>query len=312
MTGPYSSSVSVPADRSEQHDRDDVLLRCAICVVCFGVAAVCVAAYGCTDPVLRVFAPELSWLLLAPAFLVVLVGGVGIYSSCREASKLFRSQFAVFLLVLTTLLVGAGVYSYFSSGATAGWMDRGCTGYVASGLWRDSGYVEANMKGVHKQYEQLHTGWIACRSLNPLVYDLAKCGLRAVCDDGNEAREQPMFDFFHITQVKFDCGGFCSAEVPLFGLATMADTLEEKDPCAPKMAAYVESFGYLFCATAVVLAVPVGVVALILFCASERADDDFEEVENSDLDEEDVGHYYGHHGHEGAGDAPGYRHVRFS
>ena len=48
------------------------------------------------------------------------------------------------------------------------------------------------MSEANQQYHQLHAGWLRCRTLNPLVYDLSNCGVRGKCADGKFASEQPM------------------------------------------------------------------------------------------------------------------------
>merc|ERR1712146_544600 len=78
---------------------------------------------------------------------------------------------------------------------------------------------------VHKQYQLIKGGWERCRALNPLVYDLADCGVRAECADGGLAVQNPLYDWFQHVQLTFVCGGFCAKEVPLFGCTTMRETV---------------------------------------------------------------------------------------
>mmetsp|Transcript_64388 Transcript_64388/g.208933 ORF Transcript_64388/g.208933 Transcript_64388/m.208933 type:complete len:271 (-) Transcript_64388:43-855(-) len=199
-----------PARSQYEEQGDDVVFRCAACALCCGALAAAAAAFGCTNQVLTIFAPELSWLFLAPSLLIVVVGLVGLCGSRRVASTLFRMQLAVFLLVLAALLAAAGVFAYISASAAADWIDAGCDGHEATGLWKDAGRIEEKMKHVHEQYTVLKNGWTTCRSLNPLIYDLASCGLRAQCADGKRADSQPLFAFFQHLQLTFACGGFCT------------------------------------------------------------------------------------------------------
>mmetsp|Transcript_65276 Transcript_65276/g.212600 ORF Transcript_65276/g.212600 Transcript_65276/m.212600 type:complete len:295 (+) Transcript_65276:161-1045(+) len=269
-----------PARSQYEEQGDDVVFRCAACALCCGALAAAAAAFGCTNQVLTIFAPELSWLFLAPSLLIVVVGLVGLCGSRRVASTLFRMQLAVFLLVLAALLAAAGVFAYISASAAADWIDAGCDGHEATGLWKDAGRIEEKMKHVHEQYTVLKNGWTTCRSLNPLIYDLASCGLRAQCADGKRADSQPLFAFFQHLQLTFACGGFCTDQVPLFGLASIGETLERRSACAVKVADSVESLGHIFGGLAVAVAVPVGIIAMVLFWAVGRAPEAFDDYDD--------------------------------
>lgn len=161
------------------------------------------------------------------------------------------------------------------------------------GIRSFAGRLSKKMQAVHEQYEMLHSGLENCRGLNPLVYDLEVCGTRADCADGQKASQQPLYDFFRHVQLQFGCGGFCTRAVPLFGPATMRDTIIEKEACAVGIASSVHFFGQFFSVSAVSLAVPVGVAALVLICAAEQIEDEFEEVPGSDVDD---GEHLGHQG----------------
>lgn len=286
---------------ADEWEGDDLVFRCSAASLGCGAVAAAAAAFGCVNHVLALFAPELSWLFLAPSVLLVLVGAVGLCASRRAASQLFRSQLAVFLLVLSGLLTGAGVFSFISTSTVAVWIDEGCEDHRTEGLWRSAGRLEGKMKSVNGEYSMLLDGFHVCRSVDPLVYDLADCGVRAQCPDGRLASEQSLFAFFQSVQLSFACGGFCDAAVPLFGPATMAETLVKRDDCATKIADSVESLGHIFGTIAIVVAIPVVCTAMVLFWAAGRGEDDFgddefEEVAGSEPDDESPGYGRGHSG----------------
>jgi len=295
----------------DEREGDDLVFRCAAGALACGAVASAAASFGCADRVLALFAPELSWLFLGPSLLIVLVGAVGLCASRRTSSLLFRSQLAVFLLVLAGLLAGAGVFAFISASTIAVWIDDGCEEQRSEGIWRRAGRLEEKMKSVNGQYNMLLQGLVACRSLNPLVYDLADCGVRARCPDGRQASEQPLFSFFEGVQLDFACGGFCEAAVPLFGPASMADTLVKRGDCATKIADSVESLGHIFGTIAIVVAIPVACIAFLLFYGAGSGDEDddheFEEVAGSDQDDDELGAGYA----VGYGGGGGYSHYQF-
>jgi len=233
---------------------------------------------------LSLLAPELSWLLLVPALLIVLLGIIGICSSWRVASQLFRAQLAVFLLVLAAMLAGAGCFAYVSADATAQWILDGCKGQLLRGTWAAAGRIAGRMRRAHHDYGLLRSGLEVCRALNPLVYDLADCGVRARLEGGGEASEVSLFGWFQHVQVAYACGGFCKAEVPLFGLADLGDTLAPRRACAPKASAAVRALGHIFGIFGALMAVPVAGISMVLFRAAGEEDDEYEEVELSDPD----------------------------
>lgn len=281
-------TYEAPASRREQGG-DDVVFRCSAFALGCGAVAAAAAAFGCSNQVLALLAPELSWLLLAPSLLVVLVAAVGLCASCRLASKLFRAQLAAFLLVFAAMLAGAGTFAYVSADAAADSISQGCTGYLTVGLWDDAGRLKDKMRMVSNQYKLLKGGWVRCRALNPLVYDLSNCGVRAECEDGSLASQNRLYSWFQHVQLTFVCGGFCDEEVPLFGSENMRETLETRTPCAEKVADSVRSLGKILSVVASIVALPVAAAALALSCAASRASDeaDFQEVELSDPDDND-------------------------
>lgn len=272
-------------DDSEK-EGDDVVFRCSAFALGCGIVVAAAAAFGCADKVLMLFAPELSWLLLVPAIFIALLGAVGLCGSYRPASTLFRAQLAVFLLVLSTMLAGAGFFAFVSADATAQWILDGCNGYITRGSWSDAGRVEEKMRTLHRQYDLLRGAWETCRSFNPLVYDLAECGVRAECSDGTLAQAVPSHDWFQHVQVSFACGGFCTDTVPIFGLSRMADTLSPQSSCASKLSESVHSLGHIFGITAVLVAAPVAAIAIGLFVAAGSSGNEYEEIEFSDPDEQ--------------------------
>merc|ERR1712232_1331052 len=96
--------------------------------------------------------------------------------------------------------------------------------------------------------------------------------------NGRDARDVNLYGLFRHMQLTFDCGGFCTEEVALFGPTSMRGTLVKKTACALKAGESVQSLGYIFAVVAVLVSLTVAAVALALLCASSRAVDDFEEV----------------------------------
>lgn len=262
---------------SNASDGDDLLFRCAVVALGCGCVAVVAAGFGCANQTLELFTPELSWLFLAPSALVVAVSTVGLCASSRATSKLRRMQLAVFLAVGAGLLAAAGVFVYISAGASADWVVEGCQGFRGTGLWGDAGRISGKMERVQEQYLQLRAGLLACRSLDPLVFDLSRCGVRARCSNGRLAEEQQLYRFFEHAQLSYSCGGFCEDEVPLFGTTSIEGTLQSRGACAQKVSDAVESFGHIFSGIAVVVAVPVLGSSLVLLAAAGRSDEDFGE-----------------------------------
>eukprot|EP00434_Breviolum_minutum_P005829 symbB.v1.2.005140.t1/scaffold226.1/size261315/19 len=75
-----------------------------------------------------------------------------------------------------------------------------------------------------------------------------------------------------VGEVTFHCGGFCQAEVPLFGLTSMKETLEERPACVDAMVELLEIAGKGFGVAALVLALPIASAAIRLACASSDKD----------------------------------------
>jgi len=131
----------------------------------------------------------------------------------------------------------------------------------------------------------LRGGLERCRGINPLVYSLSDCGIRALCANGQYARNLQMYGWFQHVQTKLSCGGFCDDEVPLFGPASMRDTLTKKQACTEKLSQTVLLLARILGAVAVAAAIPLVVVGIMLACAANDANDDFQEVDLSDPDE---------------------------
>lgn len=265
---------------------DTVVCRCSLIALACSAAAAVTGVYACENTLLRFFAPELAWLLLVPATLLSLIALVGVCVSRREVPDFFRAQIAVFLMVLAVVLAGAGCFAFFSSQAVAHWMLGGCESRRTRGSWEDAGRLAPKMERLEADYEQLRSAWRACRELNPLVFDLADCGIRARLPGGKQARNVSLYGWYERTQMQLGCGGFCEEEVPVFGLATLPDTLVTKKACAREAAAWMESAGFLICIFTAVLAVLVLVVSLVLLGSTVTRDNGYDEIDSSDPDDD--------------------------
>ncbi|CAE8624400.1 unnamed protein product, partial [Polarella glacialis] len=122
---------SGPASYAE-HDGDQVVRRSSAFVLGCGTTACALAVFGCLEPVLSLLFSEMGWLLLAPALLIVVLGAVGLCASRGDTSKLFRAQLAVFMLIMASLLAGAGVFAYLCAGVASRWIFDGCIGFRTS------------------------------------------------------------------------------------------------------------------------------------------------------------------------------------
>eukprot|EP00933_Yihiella_yeosuensis_P080208 TRINITY_DN93610_c0_g1_i1.p1 TRINITY_DN93610_c0_g1~~TRINITY_DN93610_c0_g1_i1.p1 ORF type:complete len:325 (+),score=48.20 TRINITY_DN93610_c0_g1_i1:121-1095(+) len=294
-----NSFRSVPGSRIEQNGDHVIYWSSMFALVC-GALAAGVAAYGCWEPVLSSFVPELGWLLLVPAALITTLGIVGLVASRGNPSKLFRAQLALFLLLLAALLAGAGIFAFIFSAAASRWIFDGCVGYRNDGFFgSQAGRISPKLEFTHKQYERLACSWRRCREFNPLVYDLEECGIRARCEDEDDfsgkqlqvlASSMPLFRWFQFVQNTYNCGGFCADEVPIFGLKVMSETLVKKEACMTVASDLVESSGRTLSIAAILVGVPVSVLALVLLCSAETAGDDFEEVYGDESDAEDWNH----------------------
>merc|ERR1719359_664625 len=131
---------TVPSDRRDASG-DTLLFYCAAVILGGGAVSTAAAALGCSNELLYFFTPELSWLLLAPSVLIVLLGAAGLCSSWRLVSKLFRAQLGVFLLVLALVLGGVGALVVFTTLASSQWVSSGCAGYVSTGVWSLGGRI---------------------------------------------------------------------------------------------------------------------------------------------------------------------------
>lgn len=263
---------------------DRIVFWCAALTLGCGLLATAAAGFGCANEVLTFFVPDLTWILLVPSFLIVALGAVGICASRRLASKLFRSQLALFLMVLAVAVIGISAYEIESTETVADWIVDGCDGHRTTGLWHLAGRVSGNLQEVYTEYELLKDGWHRCRGLNPLVYDLSECGVRARLMDGRLASEIPMYGWIRDVQQGFSCGGFCAEEVPIFGLTAMHETLIPRTACALKVANWIEFLGRTIGILTGIASMPVLFIALILFCSARRSRFDFQEVAGSDPD----------------------------
>jgi len=279
-------AYTAPAGRSDGKIDRAVLLSCAVALVCGGACAAAALAV-CADQVFRLFVPELGWLVVVPAVVILWLGAIGLCAACRPASKLFRAQLATFFLVLAVILTGAGVFALISSDDASRWIDDGCENFRMTGLWRSAGRVKEKLRELHGQYVLLRGGWEHCRAVNPLVYDLAVCGVRALCADGQVAAAQPRYGWIKHVQLTYSCGGFCTDEVPVFGAGSMQETLLAKTACAARIQRSVRNSGRLLTFAAALCGVLVGTVALILFCASRHTHDDWQEVDLSDSSDDE-------------------------
>lgn len=245
-----------------------------------GTVSAAASAFGCASDVLALFSPELSWLLLCPSALVTLLGAVGLRASCRFESRSFRAQLGASLLVLAVALCGAGGFVAAASGTAASWVSRGCDGHRTTGLWEDGGRLASKLRDVEGQYAALRAGWEACRAFDPLVYDLADCGARAVSGSAAPVEASvALYAWLRRVQLRFACGGFCEDAVPVFGAGSMRDTLVSRPACAEKVAASVQSLGGLLGCVGALTSAPLLAVACALFCAARPADDEYEPVD---------------------------------
>lgn len=152
--------------------------------------------------------------------------------------------------------------------AASHWVFDGCVMYRTEGIWSEN-RVKEKLQAAHEQYEQLTCGFRRCRLLNPLTLDLANCGPRARCK-GQRVDSLRFFSWMQHVQVTFHCGGFCQPEVPIFGLTTMKETLEERPACVDAIVELLQIAGKGFGATAVVLAVPMAFMAIRLACVASE------------------------------------------
>lgn len=268
---------------------DSVFWNAALTLGC-GAASTAAALYGCENQVLELFAPKLGWLIFAPSFLAVLLGLVGIRASRRPASKLLRLQLAVVLMLISVLLGGAGAFAFVAAGTTAQCILDGCDGFTATGLWTQARRIEEKMQMVHEQYNELRCGWERCRQLDPLVFDLADCGVRARCG-GHEGRLSdavPLYGWFQHQELTMACGGFCADEAPLFGPTSMRESLPLRPACADGLASSLRSQGQILGSVAGLVAVPLICGAFALFHAGAGDDDGELLLQDSDMDDGDI------------------------
>mmetsp|Transcript_294 Transcript_294/g.689 ORF Transcript_294/g.689 Transcript_294/m.689 type:complete len:190 (-) Transcript_294:16-585(-) len=184
--------------------------------------------------------------------------------------------------------------------ARAQWVFDGCDGHHATGLWTQARRIKPEMERVASQYAVLRCGWERCRTFNPLVYDLASCGIRAQCPQGvskraarSYSRDVPLYGWFEQLQTTFECGGFCNDEVPLFGISTMRETLSTRPACADNVAESVRSLGVILGGVAAVVGVPLAGASLVLFCAAASGGDDgFHELDTSDPEDDGEGYWH--------------------
>ena len=251
-------------------------LRCnARCLLLCGSFATLLAAYACLEPVTLLFVPELGWFLLIPSLLLLLLGLVSLgLLSMGNPSKLFQSQLAIFTFLMALLLASAGVFVFHYVAAASHWVFDGCVKYRTEGIWSHN-RMRPKLQAAHEEYEQLLCGFKRCRLLNPLTLDLAECGPRARCKgagSGDRVDSLRFYNWMQHVQVTFHCGGFCQAEVPLFGLTSMKETLEERPACVDAMVELLEIAGKGFGVAALVLALPIALAAIRLACASSDKD----------------------------------------
>jgi len=268
---------------------DDIVFRCSAFALGCGAVGAAIDIFGCSNDVLSFFAPDLSYLLLAPAALIAMLGVVGLCASCRFSSKLFRAQLGILLFILAVVLACMGVWVTIASQDIAQWVSDGCEGHETLGKWAPAGRIASKMRLVYDQHEQLKRGFERCRALNPLVYDLSDCGIRAKIDDGSLASSIALYSWFRRVQLRFACGGLCVDEVPLFGSTTMAETPTPRTNCASMIDASTRTLGQMLGGVGALLALPVVGVSFALFCAARRSDDDFHELDLSDNDDDTYG-----------------------
>ncbi|CAK9108239.1 unnamed protein product [Durusdinium trenchii] len=186
---------------------------------------------------------------------------------CIDQWRSAQSQLAIFTFLLATLLAAAGVFSFHYVAAASHWVFEGCVMYRTEGIWSKS-RIQEKLQVAHEQYEELSCSYKRCRLLNPLTLDLADCGPRARCKGGSRVDRLRFYGWMRHLQVTFHCGGFCRAEVPMFGLTTMEETLHERPACVDSVVDLLQMAGRLLGAVAVLLAVPVGLAALRLACVA--------------------------------------------
>lgn len=282
-----------PAIAREQ-DGDILVRRCSKLSLVFCTFTIAVSAFGCADQVYSYFAAELAWLVLCLGLLMGLIGLVGLCVSRTAASTAFRLQFAVLLLAVAVGQGTAGLYATMASGVTGEWILDGCDGFQTLGSWTDAGNIEAKMRDAYNEHELLRACWQRCRALNPLVYDLAECGKRARCSAAacggvTLASELPLYGWFQHLQVSSTCGGFCEAEVPVFGLKSMGDTLITRGACASDASRWIARLGFVVGVVAVGVGACVFIVACTLFCSATRMEnEDFEAIALSDAQHDDT------------------------
>merc|ERR1719443_2525164 len=155
VASPCKHPVSRAVSQAGASGGDDTVFRSAAFALGCGAVGSAAAAFGCESDVLRLFAPELSWLLLAPSLLIALLGAVGLCASGRATSRLFRAQFGTILFCLAAILAAVGVWVAISSETVAVWVSEGCEGHSTLGIWEPAGRIAQKMRGVHEQYTQM-------------------------------------------------------------------------------------------------------------------------------------------------------------
>lgn len=237
-----------------------------------GLAAL-LAGFGWVEPVLALLVPEVAWFLCVPAVLLLFLGLAGFCASRRAPSKLLQAQLAVFSFLGALLLAAAGVFVFHYAAAASHWVFDGCVHFRTEGIWPVS-RLAPKLKEAHAQYTQLACGFTRCRKLNPLSIDLGSCGPRAECEGGPRVDSLPFFTWMQHLQVVYHCGGFCQAEVPLFGLTSMEETLHERPACVDTVVELLMFVGRGFGTVAAVISLPVFFAALRVACAAGRELDD--------------------------------------
>ncbi|OLQ09041.1 hypothetical protein AK812_SmicGene7390, partial [Symbiodinium microadriaticum] len=86
--------------------------------------------------------------------------------------------------------------------------------------------------------------------------------------------ERPVRSAEDAQKVVYRCGGFCQAEVPLFGLTSMEETLHTRPACVDTVVALLRFVGRGFGTVAAVISLPVFFAALRVACAAGRELDD--------------------------------------
>mmetsp|Transcript_35237 Transcript_35237/g.92319 ORF Transcript_35237/g.92319 Transcript_35237/m.92319 type:complete len:295 (-) Transcript_35237:108-992(-) len=201
-----------------------------------GVAAVIAGRQAANDLVMTAVEPTMASTVIFLGLATICAGVVGLCGGCSE------SRCGVLFFPSCTLLIGVAC---IIGGGIVLSQANGDGGSIEEACWtrQKTGNLQfQKARALQDDFDSLQAALSNCRKSRPEVLSLRDCGQLAKDDVGIWYKDRPRRALVEWLEQKFSCGGFCAADVAVFGYpwqqpqngslaVTQSNKNTPRDPC---------------------------------------------------------------------------------